>query len=79
MAEGSIGTAVTAAIASGGLNRKVLAGLALALRQGPGEDRRLRCPREYQVPNVSEKVLRILLSYVDHVQRYVWHSPPRRT
>jgi len=37
-------------------------------------DAGLRTVREYTAPNVSQKVLRIILSYVNYVRRNVWHE-----
>lgn len=49
--------------------------LAVVATQPRGDDRILRMVRDYDVPNVSEKVLRILLSYTDYVRRVVWREP----
>jgi UDP-N-acetyl-L-fucosamine synthase len=47
-------------------------GLAVLAGQQRGERRTLHMPADYNVPNVSEKVLRIILSYTDYVNRNVW-------
>ena len=48
---------------------RVLQGLAV-LEQQAG--RRVRLPADYATPDVSHKVVRIILSYVDYVRRNVW-------
>ena len=57
-----------------GLDRdRVLQGLEILERQARGDERDLRMVEDYRMPNVSDKVLRIIVSYVDYVKRYVWH------
>jgi UDP-N-acetylglucosamine 2-epimerase len=53
---------------------RVFEGLRLLELQGREEDRTTRIPKDYDVPNVSEKVARIILSYTDYVNRSVWHK-----
>ena len=48
---------------------RVLQGLSI-LEQQAG--RRVRLPADYAVPDVSQKVVRIILSYTDYVRRNVW-------
>jgi len=53
---------------------RVMQALSILEKQPRGEQRTLRIVRDYDVPNVSEKVLRIILSYTDYVNRLVWHQ-----
>lgn len=53
---------------------RVLQGLTVLETQLRGESRNLRPVADYQMPNVSEKVLRILLSYTDYVNDVVWRA-----
>lgn len=51
---------------------RVMQGLAILESQPRGADRLLRQVADYSTPNVSDKVLRILHSYTDYVNRVVW-------
>jgi UDP-N-acetyl-L-fucosamine synthase len=53
---------------------RVQSALNVLRTQGRGADRTLRLVSDYAVPNVSEKVVRIILSYTDYVNRVVWRS-----
>lgn len=66
-----------AAVMLVGLNvDRVFQGLAVLEKQARGEKRLLRMVRDYNVPKVSEKVLRLIISYVDYVNRVVWQKQP---
>lgn len=64
-----------AAVMMVGLNPdRVLQALALLERQGRGAVRDFRLVADYSMPNVSEKVVRIIHSYTDYVRRTVWNE-----
>jgi len=53
-----------------GLNReRIMQGFAVLSRQPCGNP---HIVQDYNVPNVSEKVLKIILSYTDYIRRTVW-------
>ena len=52
----------------------VLQGLSILESQKRGEKRSLRIVKDYDVPNVSEKIVRIIMSYTSYVNRTVWHK-----
>jgi UDP-N-acetylglucosamine 2-epimerase len=51
---------------------RVLQGLMILESQASGTERTLRLVEDYSMPNVSEKVARIVHSYTDYVNRVVW-------
>jgi UDP-N-acetylglucosamine 2-epimerase len=53
---------------------RVMQALDVLERQPRGATRLLRPVADYQMPNVSEKVVRLILSYTDFIRRVVWHE-----
>jgi len=56
-----------------GLNpERIMQGLEQLQYQKVGKERNFRAVADYSMPNVSEKMVRIILSYTDYVKRVVW-------
>jgi UDP-N-acetylglucosamine 2-epimerase len=56
-----------------GLNpERILQGLNQLESQKRGDQRSFRNVADYSMPNVSDKVVRIIVSYVDYIKRVVW-------
>jgi UDP-N-acetylglucosamine 2-epimerase (non-hydrolysing) len=62
-----------AAVMMVGLNpERVLQGLIQLESQKRGRERSFRRVADYSMPNVSDKMVRIIISYTDYVKRVVW-------
>ncbi len=56
-----------------GLNpERILQCLSQLETQKRGDERSFRNVADYSMPNVSDKVVRIIISYVDYIKRVVW-------
>ncbi|MDB4260632.1 UDP-N-acetyl glucosamine 2-epimerase, partial [Porticoccaceae bacterium] len=53
-------------------SKRIMQALDVLESQPSGEVRLLRRVEDYSMPNVSDKVVRIILSYVDYINRVVW-------
>jgi UDP-N-acetylglucosamine 2-epimerase (non-hydrolysing) len=62
-----------ASVVMTGLNlERVLQSLEFIANQKRGAEREFREVYDYSMPNVSDKVMRIILSYTDYINRVVW-------
>ncbi|PKO98515.1 MAG: UDP-N-acetylglucosamine 2-epimerase (non-hydrolyzing) [Bacteroidetes bacterium HGW-Bacteroidetes-8] len=58
-----------------GMNpERILQGLVQLQYQKTGSERNFRPVNDYSMPNFSDKVVRIIISYTDYVKRLVWHD-----
>ena len=58
-----------------GLNKdRVIEAIAVVTKQHDRNKRAMKIVADYNVDNVSKKVLRIILSYTDYINRTVWHK-----
>ena len=56
-----------------GLNpERIMQALEILKNQKRGDQRTLRPVADYSMPNVSDKVVRIIISYTDYINRVVW-------
>ena len=56
-----------------GLNpERIMQGIVELQQQKVGDERNFRPIADYTMPNVSSKVVRIILSYTDYINRVVW-------
>lgn len=53
---------------------RIMQALTQVQNQKTGPERNFRPVSDYSMPNVSEKVVRIILSYTDYINRVVWRK-----
>jgi len=53
-------------------HQRIVQALGILENQHSGDDRLLRQVSDYSMPNVSDKIVRIIHSYTDYVNRVVW-------
>src|SRR5690554_127036 len=64
-----------ASVMMAGMNpERIMQALKVLNTQKRGDHRNLRPVADYSMPNVSDKVVRIILSYTDYVNRTVWQK-----
>ena len=64
----------TTVIMSGLNKNRVIDAVEVATAHNSQDIRVIKPVKDYEADNVSKKVLRIILSYVDYVNRTVWHK-----
>ncbi len=62
----------SAVMMTGVNNERVTQAIDILMKSKDGKDRKLEIVSDYKCKNVSEKVLRIILSYTDYIQRKTW-------
>ena len=64
-----------ASVIMSGLNyKRVIEAIEITTFHNSQDFRTIKPVKDYEVDNVSKKVLRIILSYVDYVNRTIWHK-----
>ena len=64
----------TTVIMSGLNKNRVLEAVSVAVSHNNENKRVINEVRDYTSTNVSKKILRIILSYTDYINRTVWHK-----
>ena len=63
------------AVIMSGINYdRVIQSLEVLFSQKRDDHRTLKIVDDYKVENVSEKIIRIILSYTDYIKREIWKS-----
>jgi UDP-N-acetylglucosamine 2-epimerase (non-hydrolysing) len=58
-----------------GLNpERILQGIIELENQKRGEIRNFRKVADYSMPNVSDKIVRIIISYTDYINSVIWRK-----
>jgi len=61
-----------AVIMTGLMKERIMQSLSIIDKQPRGKQRLIRLVEDYSMPNVSDKVVRIIHSYTDYVNRVIW-------
>jgi UDP-N-acetylglucosamine 2-epimerase (non-hydrolysing) len=64
----------TTVIMSGLNKNRVLEAVEVATTHNKEEGRSIKPVKDYEADNVSKKILRVILSYTDYINRTVWHK-----
>lgn len=63
-----------AVIMTGLSEKRVLEAIPVAISMKRGQERSIRIVADYYAPGVSDKVVKIILSYTDYIKRRVWYQ-----
>ena len=63
-----------AVIMTGLHSERVIQGIEALKNQKVGEKRNLNLVKDYSINNISLKVERIIISYLDYINRVVWQK-----
>lgn len=64
----------TTVIMAGVSKNRIIQSVEVAVTHNRGKERVIKPISDYEVDNVSKKVVRIILSYVDYINRTVWYK-----